>query len=113
MKGKLGVLVAGVVLAASISATGVAEAKRSPEKSALTGCRMMAVAVHDSAVPDPYTVGAAIGLYFRHARRAYRPTSADEASVAAVYAWIARVGASCEADFPNDPVVQRAQYPTN
>ena len=114
MKRKWGPAIGALVLAAFVAMTGVADAKKLPKSSwARNGCHMMALAFSGHAGDNfPYYVGDA-QTQFKHARAAYRATSEDTSSLAAVQAWIVRVGALCKADFPADPVVQQARYPTN
>jgi hypothetical protein len=111
MKGRLSLVFVVVVLATSvIGMTGVAGAERSPKSSAHAGCRALQVAFIGRSTPMPRFLRLA-EKSFEHARAAYRPTAADKSGSRALQAWMARVGALCKGDFPNDGVLQEAHFP--
>jgi hypothetical protein len=114
MKRKRGPAIAALVLAAFITMTGVAEAKKPPKWWARNGCGMIAIAY--SGVLDERRAAISVGdavTQFKHAPAAYRPTADDLSGPEAIRAWVVRVGALCKADFPNRRIVQEANYPSS
>jgi hypothetical protein len=114
MKRKGSPAIVALVLAAFISMTGVAEAKKPRQWWARGGCGMLAMAysgLHDERRTAIWVSNAV--RQFERAGLAYRPTADDLSGREAILAWVVRVGALCKADFPNRRAVREAQFPTN